>query len=314
MNAGNLDPAAPDQPVVGYESRPVTKPPNWHGLVTLDMVLNNLSTGLFLVAAVGELLAPAAFRPLAPLVYPLVLLFLLGDLVCLVLDLGDRKRFHHMLRVWKPSSPMSFGTWVLTAYSVPVTLLAILSLWRRDTGSGLDPLRAALLLIGGVFASGAAAYKGVLFSTTAQRGWEEGRWMGGYLINSALCLGAVELLLLATLTGHGTGMMDALRLAARLLLALNLIALVFLAKDVSGPLAAARGPDGIASLALVAIGAGVLVPFLLVGAPGPAGVAAGLGLMLVGAVAVRAAIVQLPHRLADGRTGGRADGRSGARE
>jgi hypothetical protein len=56
------------------------------------------------------------------------------------------------------------------------------------------------------------------------------------------------------------------------------------------------------------------VPFLLVGAPGPAGVAAGLGLMLVGAVAVRAAIVQLPHRLADGPTGGRADGRSGARE
>ena len=101
--------------VVGYESRPVTKPPNWHGLVTLDMVLNNLSTGLFLVAAVGELLDPVAFRPLAPLVYPLALLFLLGDLVCLVLDLGDPKRFHHMLRVWKPSSPMSLGTWVLSA-------------------------------------------------------------------------------------------------------------------------------------------------------------------------------------------------------
>jgi Ni/Fe-hydrogenase subunit HybB-like protein len=315
MNAGNLDPAAPDQPVVGYESRPVTKPPNWHGLVTLDMVLNNLSTGLFLVAAVGELMDPVAFRPLAPLVYPLVLLFLLGDLVSLVFDLGDPLRFHHMLRVWKPSSPMSLGTWVLSAYAVPVTLLAIGSLLPFGFGSdALDLLRRVLLAVGAVFAAGAAAYKGVLFSTTAQRGWEEARWMGGYLINSALCLGAVELLLLATLTGHGTGMMDALRLAARLLLALNLIALVFLAKDVSGPLAAARGPDGIASLALVAIGAGVLVPFLLVGAPGPAGVAAGLGLMLVGAVAVRAAIVQLPHRLADGPTGGRADGRSGARE
>src|SRR5262245_23157593 len=129
MDAGNLDAAAPDTPAVGYEGRPATKPPNWHGLVTLDMVLNNLSTGLFLVAAVGELLAPGVFRPLAALVYPLVLLFLLGDLVCLVLDLGDVRRFHHMLRIWKPSSPMSFGTWVITAYSVPVTLLAILSLW-----------------------------------------------------------------------------------------------------------------------------------------------------------------------------------------
>ena len=312
MDAGNLDAAAPDRPVVGYESRPATKPPNWHGLVTLDMVLNNLSTGLFLVAAVGELLAPGAFRPLAALVYPLVLLFLLGDLVCLVLDLGDRKRFHHMLRIWKPSSPMSLGTWVLTAYSVPVTLLAILSLFWRDAGAGLEPLRAVLLVIGALLAVGAAAYKGVLFSTTAQRGWEEARWMGGYLINSALCLGAVELLLLATLTGHGAERMDSLRLAARLLLALNLIAIVLLAKDVRGPLVAARGPDGIAGLALLAIGAGVLLPVLLVGAPRPVGVAAALGFMLVGAVAVRSAIVQLPHRLAQAGRAAEAQERGGS--
>lgn len=285
--------------IVGYESRPVTKPPNWHGLVTLDMVLNNLSTGLFLVAAVGELLDPVAFRPLAPLVYPLALLFLLGDLVCLVLDLGDPKRFHHMLRVWKPSSPMSLGTWVLSAYAVPVTLLAAGSLLPFAIGGvGLDLVRRALLAVGAVLAVAAAAYKGVLFSTTAQRGWEEARWMGGYMINSALCLGAAEMLLLATLSGHEAAMLDPLRLAARLLLGLNLIATLLLAKDVRGPLSAARGPDGIASLALLAIGAGVVLPFVLVGAHGPVGVAVALGLMLVGAVAVRSAIVQMPHRLA----------------
>jgi Polysulphide reductase, NrfD len=285
--------------VVGYQTRPVTKPPNWHGLVTLDMVLNNLSTGLFLVAAICELLDPLAFRPLASLVYPLVLLFLLGDLVSLVLDLGDLSRFHHMLRVWKPSSPMSLGTWVLSAFAVPVTLLAIGSLLPFAIGGGgFDLVRGGLLAVGAVLAVGGAAYKGVLFSTTAQRGWEEARWLGGYLVNSALCLGAVMLLLLASLTGHGAAMLDPLRLAARLLLGLNLIAIMLLAKGVRGPLSAARGPDGIASLALLAIGAGVMLPFLLVGAPGPVGVAAALGLMLVGAVAVRSAIVHLPHRLA----------------
>ena len=298
--------------VVGYETRPVTKPPNWHGLVTLDMVLNNMSTGLFLVAATGELLDPVAFRPLAPLVYPLVLLFLLGDLVCLVLDLGDPKRFHHMLRVWKPSSPMSLGTWVLSAYAFPVTLLAIGSLLPFAIGGGgLDLVRRVLLAVGAVLAVGAAAYKGVLFSTTAQRGWEEARWMGGYLINSALCLGAVMLLLLAIFTGHGAAMLDPLRLAARLLLALNLIAILLLAKDVRGPLSAARGPGGMVTLAVLAIGIGVLVPLWLVGVSGPVGVAAALGLMLVGAVAVRAAIVQLPHRLAEGpRTSAREAGPS----
>jgi len=52
----------------------------------------------------------------------------------------------------------------------------------------------------------------------------------------------------------------------------------------------------------MAIGAGVILPFVFVGASGPVGVAVALGLMLVGAVAVRSAIVQMPHRLAEGRT------------
>ena len=66
--------------------------------MTLDILFNNLSTGLFLVAAIGELVAPATFGPLARVAYPIALLFLLADLVCLVLDLGDPLRFHHMLQ------------------------------------------------------------------------------------------------------------------------------------------------------------------------------------------------------------------------
>jgi Ni/Fe-hydrogenase subunit HybB-like protein len=284
--------------VVGYQSRPATKPPNWHGLVTLDMVLNNLSTGLFLVAAVGELLDPVAFRPMARLAYPLALLFLLGDLVCLVLDLGDPKRFHHMLRVWKPSSPMSLGTWVLSAYAVPVTLLAIGSVFSIGGSVGLDILRRVLLAVGAVLAVGAAAYKGVLFSTTSQRGWEEARWMGGYLINSALCLGAAEMLLLVVLTGHRPEVAEGLRLAARLLLVLNLVAIGLLAADVRVPLRTAMRLSEIAVLAVIAIVVGALLPLVMVGSSSPVVVVLALVLMLVGAGAVRQAIVQLPHRLA----------------
>jgi Ni/Fe-hydrogenase subunit HybB-like protein len=284
--------------IVGYQSRPVTKPPNWHGLVSLDMVLNNLSTGLFLVAAIGELLDPVAFRPMARLAYPLALLFLLGDLVCLVLDLGDPKRFHHMLRVWKPSSPMSLGTWVLSAYAIPVTLLAIES-WVPIGGSvALDIVRRVLLAVGAVLAVGAAAYKGVLFSTTSQRGWEEARWMGGYLINSALCLGAAEMLLLVVLMGHRPEVADGLRLAARLLLLLNLVAIGLLAVNVRLPLRAAMSSGEIAILGLLAIVVGVVLPLVLVGSSASLVVALALVAMLVGAGAVRHAIVQLPHLLA----------------
>src|SRR5206468_8072991 len=112
----------------GYAARPVTKAPAWHGLVAWDMLFNGLTTGLFLVAALGELAAPAAFTPVAKAAYPLALALLLIDLVCLVLDLGDPLRFHYMLRVFKPASPMSLGAWCLTAYSLPLTAAAALSL------------------------------------------------------------------------------------------------------------------------------------------------------------------------------------------
>jgi len=95
----------------GYADRLVTKAPNWHGLVALDTLFNNMTSGLFLVAALGELFAPTVFAVVARAAYPIALALLLADLVCLVVELGDPLRFHHMLRVFKPTSPMSFGTW-----------------------------------------------------------------------------------------------------------------------------------------------------------------------------------------------------------
>ena len=107
----------------GYLTQDVTKVPGWHGLVAWDLLFNNLTTGLFLFAAVGELASPALLGPVAKAAYPVALVFLLTDLMMLVLDLGDPLRFHHMLRVFKPSSPMSLGTWSLTVYSLPLTLI-----------------------------------------------------------------------------------------------------------------------------------------------------------------------------------------------
>ena len=115
------DPLRPIEP--GYANQDVTKVPGWHGLVAWDLLFNNLTTGLFLFTAVGELASPALLAPVARAAYPVALVFLLTDLMMLVLDLGDPLRFHHMLRVFKPSSPMSLGTWSLTAYSLPLTLI-----------------------------------------------------------------------------------------------------------------------------------------------------------------------------------------------
>lgn len=295
MTGGMNIESAPHALPTGYAGQAVTKPPNWHGYVVLDTLLNNLSTGLFLAAGLAELVRPELFGDLARVAFPVALLLLLGDLVCLVLDLGDPLRFHHMLRVWKPSSPMSLGTWALTAYAVFLTGLTLVSLVTGSRGE-LEWLRRLLFFLGLVPALGAAVYKGVLFSTTAQPGWKDARWLGGYFSCSALALGAAELLLLATIMGRPEAM-DVLRLALILLLVLNLIALLLLLAELRPSLSRVHRAGAVASIGAVTIVLGVLVPLGLLALDSAAALVAAVVLTLLGAAAARYEVVRLPHLL-----------------
>ena len=289
-------------PVAGYAHREVTKPPNWHGLVAWDMLLNALTTGLFLTVAVGELVRPEVVGPHARWAYPAALVLLLVDLVCLVMDLGNKLRFHHMLRVFKPSSPMSLGTWALTAYSVPLTLLAavemftILNVLPAEADS--DAVwwgRRALLVLGLPVAFAAAGYKGVLFSTSSQPGWRDARWLGAYHLVTAVALGVGVLLAVGEMT-PGTLVADPLPAAFAGLLVLHavLFLLTFAELRPAFLRAYTRGQThGLAAGVLFL--ATAVAPFggLLLGS-GPAAVV----LLAAAALVARFALVGLPHALA----------------
>src|SRR5256714_15419586 len=225
------------------------------------MLLNSLTTGLFLAAALAELAAPEVFTRVAKAAYPLALVFLLVDLVCLVLDLGDPLRFHHMLRVFKPSSPMSLGTWCLTIYSFPLTVAAALSL-LREGGMAVEWARRLAVVLGLLPALGSAVYKGVLLSTNAQPGWRDARWMGGYLTNSALLLGCAEMLVLSIVMGQERAA-ALLRPTLELLLLLNLVGLGLLLVDVRAALPRAYTPRALVRLGALGPGGGFLVPLCL---------------------------------------------------
>src|SRR5271163_4529032 len=207
----------------GYVNLPVTKVPGWYGMIAWDALLNGMATGLFMAAAVSELAAPAVFTPVAKVAYPVALVLLLIDLGLLVTDLGDPLRFHHMLRVFKPGSPMSVGTWCLTIFSLPLTAAAALSV-LAEMGMDFERARILAVVVGLLPGFGSAAYKGVLLSTNAQPGWKDARWMGGYLTNSALLMGCAELLVLSALMGQ-TQAITILRTAFIVLLVLNVIPL-----------------------------------------------------------------------------------------
>jgi hypothetical protein len=291
----------------GYAGETVTKAPPWHGLVAWDMLLNGMTTGLFLTAATSELMRPALFRPVADVAYPLALLLLLIDLGCLVGDLGDPLRFHHMLRVFKLGSPMSVGTWSLTIYSLPLTLVAVVSLlnwpvlhWVRAlVPSGalwlLEWVRKPAVLAAVLPAIGSAAYKGVLISTNSQPGWKQARWLGGYLTSAAPLLGTTLLFALALLMNQDQAVAT-LRNGLIPLVALNFVILVLLARDVRQALESRWAIRQRLGISLVSIGCGLIVPLALWpfargGAPAMALVAS----ILAASLFLRYVIVLLPH-------------------
>jgi len=292
----------------GYANQVVTKPPAWHTLVVFDILFNNLTTGLFLVAAAAELAAPRVFMPVATWAYPIALALLLIDLGLLVLDLGDKLRFHHMLRVFKMSSPMSLGTWCLTIYSLFLTAIlaaefvVVVGWFPGDTGLAWWVRKVAV--VGGLpFAFGSAAYKGVLFSTTAQPGWKDARWLGAYLMNSALLLGTGELLVLAALAGEARAV-DGLVPAVGLLAVLNLVPLGLLANDLQPTLSHlySRMSRIIAGASVFAVGAAFPVGVLLIGS-GVLLVSVALVAIVLAHFGVRFLLVRLPH-IATGPTAG----------
>src|SRR5437763_912637 len=112
-------PKSGESPVRAMTNYPrPTKPPPWHYLIVSDLFLSELSSGIFIVAALGDLISQQVYGEAARIGYLLAFPVILADLICLVLDLGDPGRFHHMLRVFNLKSPMSTGMWVLSTYSL----------------------------------------------------------------------------------------------------------------------------------------------------------------------------------------------------
>lgn len=90
--------------------------------------------------------------------------------VLLVADLGRPARFLNMLRVAKVTSPMSVGTWLLSAFGTAVAAAAaseITGIGRR-TGRVAEAVAAAL-------APAMATYTAVLIADTAVPAWHDAR-------------------------------------------------------------------------------------------------------------------------------------------
>jgi len=85
----------------------------------------------------------------------------------LIADLGRPMRFVNMLRVFRPSSPMNVGTWILTGFGACATAAVVPFLPGR--------LRDAAAVGAGVFGVPLTSYTGVLLVGTAVPLWQGAR-------------------------------------------------------------------------------------------------------------------------------------------
>ena len=108
--------------------------------------------------------------------------------VLLVADLGRPERFWHMLRVFRPSSPMNVGSWVLAGFGTAVAGATVLG---RFDNRQIRFVGDAAGLAAGVIGLPMAGYTGVLLGATAQPAWWHARrWLPRLFVASAASAGA----------------------------------------------------------------------------------------------------------------------------
>ena len=166
----------PDATFTSYYGRPVVKASPWEADIPAYLFMGGLAAGSSLLAAGADLTDRPTLRRAGRLA---ALGGLSVSMVALVHDLGRPARFVNMLRVVKPTSPMSVGTWILTAYAPGAVLAAgaeivrLLPVSFGPIGRLLDLAARPAGLAAAVFAPGVASYTAVLLTDTATPAWHD---------------------------------------------------------------------------------------------------------------------------------------------
>jgi hypothetical protein len=193
----------PEPEFTSYYGRPVVKPAPWGDDVAAYLFLGGVAAGSALLGLGGQLTHRAALRRNARL--SALTAVSLGA-VALVKDLGRPERFLNMLRTFKVTSPMSVGSWILSAFSVGAAVPAVAEIDRMSGARlPLGPLRTVLQVAEGpagfgaaFFAGPLAAYTAVLLGDTATPTWNAAHEELPFVFVSSAALASSGLAMITT--------------------------------------------------------------------------------------------------------------------
>jgi formate-dependent nitrite reductase membrane component NrfD len=165
-----------------YYGRPIVKEPVWKPEIPMYLFTGGVAGGSSLLHGLARVvrhdrLANTSLYvgAVADVVSPLLL----------VSDLGRPERFLNMLRVFKVTSPMNVGSWVLLISGGASSTAAVLELLGV-----LKPLKWAAELVSFLTGGPLATYTGTLLSDTAIPVWHEAHHELPWLFGASACASA----------------------------------------------------------------------------------------------------------------------------
>ncbi|MFE6401037.1 NrfD/PsrC family molybdoenzyme membrane anchor subunit [Streptomyces alboflavus] len=173
-----------------YYGRPVIKAPSWQARDIAGYFFFGGLAGAGSVFAAAAQLTGRGHTATALKVSSLVGVSL--SVAALVHDLGRPARFAYMLRVFKPTSPMSVGSWLLSAYGPAAGAAAASAVTGRLPRAGAVATGTAAVLGPAV-----AAYTGVLAADTAVPAWHGAHRELPYLFTASATAAAAGMALVA---------------------------------------------------------------------------------------------------------------------
>ncbi len=152
-----------------YYDQPMLKEPVWEASIPAYFYVGGAAGVSATLAAAAQLVAPDTMRSLIQRGYWVGTIGGAVSAALLIYDLGRPSLFINMLRVFRVSSPMSMGSWILTVFSTCVGGAAVLPHCSRL----FRPLAYPLGLVAGLFGLGLSGYTGVLIAQTAVPLWQQ---------------------------------------------------------------------------------------------------------------------------------------------
>ncbi len=201
--------AAHEDPADAYRDVPFLKQPVWKNEIAAYFFLGGISAGSALLGSIAQLAGGPKYRKLAHMAHYVSFVTFLPCPALLIDDLGVPTKFHHMLRIFKPSSPMNLGSWAFAVHGAGATTLLLRLLASEGK---LPPMSKVLLVLPEKLLAALgipsslllAGYTGVLLGTTSIPVWYTSRLLGALFTSSSVATGAAALELTTAFGGMYT--------------------------------------------------------------------------------------------------------------